>query len=162
MESVALRARPARPANGVEVEQARLGRARQEAPLRFDVPTGNDLRLIGRGPALFAEDQRVLEAFAAAAQTAYDGRRLSAKAREAASSRSADRQRTALLAGVGHDLRTPLAGIKASVEHAQAERRRVVRRASETSCWRRSRSPRTGSTRSSPTCSTRAGSRRAR
>ena len=44
-----------------------LGPPGEEAPLRFDLPIGRDLRLVGRGPALFAEDQRVLQAFAAAA-----------------------------------------------------------------------------------------------
>ena len=39
--------------------RAGLGRG-EEAPLRFDVPIGTELRLIGRGPALFAEDHRVL------------------------------------------------------------------------------------------------------
>ncbi len=63
--------------------------------------------MVGRGPALFAEDQRILEAFAAAAQTAYEGRQLSGKAKEAETLETVDRQRTALLAGVGHDLRTP-------------------------------------------------------
>ena len=69
----------------------------------------------GAGPALFAEDQRVLEAFAAAARTAYEGRRLSGEAEEARTLATVDEQRRALLAAVGHDLRTPLAGIKASV-----------------------------------------------
>jgi two-component system sensor histidine kinase KdpD len=85
-----------------------------EAPLRFDVPAGH-VRLIGRGPALFAEDQRVLNAFAAAADTAYTAQPLSERAREASALAAIVRQRTALLAAVGHDLRTPLAGIKASV-----------------------------------------------
>ncbi len=57
----------------------------------------------------------MLQAFAAAAQTAYEGHRLSERAGEARELAAADRQRTALLAAVGHDLRTPLAGIKASV-----------------------------------------------
>jgi K+-sensing histidine kinase KdpD len=82
--------------------------------VRFDVPINPDLRLIGRGPALFAEDQRVLQAFAAAAQTAFEGRRLTEQAKQARSLETVDRQRTALLAAVGHDLRTPLAAIKAS------------------------------------------------
>ena len=83
--------------------------------MRFDVPIGRELRLIGRGPAQFAEDQRVLRAFAAASETAFEARRLTEQARQARELAAVDRQRTALLAAVGHDLRTPLAGIKAAV-----------------------------------------------
>jgi two-component system, OmpR family, sensor histidine kinase KdpD len=115
MESVALRARDHPSGAWVDVERVGWAPAGQEETLRFDVPIGHELRLVGRGPALFAEDQRVLGVFAAAAQSAYEARRLSARAREAGELATVDQQRTALLAAVGHDLRTPLAGIKASV-----------------------------------------------
>ena len=115
MESVTLKVRDPVAGEWVDVEAAGWAPRGEEAALRFDVPVDLDVRLIGRGPALFAQDQRVLLAFAGAAHTAWAGRRLSQQAREAHGLENVDRQRTALLAAVGHDLRTPLAGIKASV-----------------------------------------------
>jgi K+-sensing histidine kinase KdpD len=79
------------------------------------VPAGTDLALRVRGPELFAADRRVLASFAGAAADALLARRLAERAAEAARLEAADRMRTTLLAGVGHDLRTPLAGVKAAV-----------------------------------------------
>lgn len=79
------------------------------------VPAGPNLSLAVRGPELFAEDRRMLGRFAEAAATALEGRRLADRASAATELEAADRIRTALLASVGHDLRTPLAGLKAAV-----------------------------------------------
>lgn len=114
MESVTLKARRRGTGEWVDAEHVGWAPPGQEAPLRFDVAVGTDVRMVGRGPALFAEDQRVLEAFAAAAHTAYEGGVLSGEAEQARTLATIDRQRTSLLAAVGHDLRTPLAGIKAA------------------------------------------------
>jgi two-component system, OmpR family, sensor histidine kinase KdpD len=115
MESVALMTRTRGTSQWHEAEHAGWAPPGDEAPLRFDVPVGTDVRLVGRGPALFAKDERVLRAFAAAANSAWQGQRLSGKAEQAEALATVDKQRTAILAAVGHDLRTPLAGIKAAV-----------------------------------------------
>jgi two-component system, OmpR family, sensor histidine kinase KdpD len=115
MESVVLKARQRGTGEWIDVEHVGWAPGGEEAPFRFDVPVGAHIRMVGRGPALFAEDQRVLEAFASAARTAYEGGLLSGEAEEARVLATIDQQRTSLLAAVGHDLRTPIAGIKAGV-----------------------------------------------
>ena len=77
-------------------------------------PLGDDLVLVLRGSGLAAEDLRVLNAFVAQLAAAIDRRRVGAQAARAQSLAEADELRTALLQAVSHDLRTPLAGIKAS------------------------------------------------
>jgi K+-sensing histidine kinase KdpD len=72
---------------------------------------GPGLRLVAEGPELFAEDRGLLSRLATAAARAWDTQQLAGEARGLA---EVDRLRTALLAAVGHDLRTPLAGIKAA------------------------------------------------
>jgi K+-sensing histidine kinase KdpD len=80
-----------------------------------DVPVGDDLALVLRGRALPAEDRRVLAAFGAQAAVALQQQRLAEAAAEAEPLAEADRTRTALLAAVSHDLRSPLASAKAAV-----------------------------------------------
>ncbi|MEU8517283.1 sensor histidine kinase KdpD [Kitasatospora sp. NPDC048722] len=80
-----------------------------------DVPVGESLALVLRGRVLPAADRRLLGAFAAQAAVVLERRRLAREAAAARREAEGNRIRTALLAAVSHDLRTPLAGIKASV-----------------------------------------------
>ncbi|MGW3287292.1 ATP-binding protein [Streptomyces sp. NPDC001002] len=80
-----------------------------------DVPVGDHMALALTGRVLPAEDRRVLAAFAAQAAVVLDRRRLQEQADRARTLAEGNRIRTALLAAVSHDLRTPLAGIKAAV-----------------------------------------------
>ncbi len=79
------------------------------------------LSLALRGPALPAADRRVLGAFAAYAAVALEQQRLAAEAEAARPIAEADRMRTALLAAVSHDLRTPLASAKAAVTSLRSD-----------------------------------------
>src|SRR4030095_12942297 len=67
-----------------------------------------------RGSDLAAEDQRILTAFVAQLAAAIDRRQMSAQAAQGTALAEANELRSALLQAVSHDLRTPLAGIKAS------------------------------------------------
>ncbi|MFE9609883.1 ATP-binding protein [Streptomyces sp. NPDC006012] len=80
-----------------------------------DMPVGDHMALALTGRVLPAEDRRVLAAFAAQAAVVLDRRRLREEALQARALAEGNRIRTALLAAVSHDLRTPLAGIKAAV-----------------------------------------------
>ncbi len=79
------------------------------------VEAGDDAILVLRGRSLPASDQRVLAAFAAQATAALERRRLARSAAHATNLAAADKLRTALLAAVSHDLRTPLSAAKAAI-----------------------------------------------
>ena len=78
------------------------------------LPLTDDDVLALQGPGLSAEDRDILAAFAAQLATALESDRLHAEAAEADSLARANQLRSALLAAVSHDLRTPLASIKAA------------------------------------------------
>ncbi|MFI7641536.1 potassium-transporting ATPase subunit KdpA [Nonomuraea sp. NPDC049400] len=86
-----------------------------------DVQISDRLVLAARGRLLDASDRRVLEAFAAEAAVALRQERLQEEAEQAKPLAEADRMRTALLAAVSHDLRTPLSAAKASVESLRSK-----------------------------------------
>ena len=71
--------------------------------------------LVLDGPSLHSDDLQVLHAFVAQLGAALEQRDLRAEAQVAAAAAEGDRLRTAILRAVSHDLRTPLASIKASV-----------------------------------------------
>ncbi|QES58070.1 histidine kinase [Streptomyces venezuelae] len=86
-----------------------------------DLPIGDTMALALTGRVLPAEDRRVLGAFAAQAAVVLDRQRLVDEAEKSRELAEANRIRTALLAAVSHDLRTPLAGIKASVSSLRSD-----------------------------------------
>jgi two-component system, OmpR family, sensor histidine kinase KdpD len=77
------------------------------------VPVGPDAILALRGRILPVADQRVLTAFAAHTAVALERDQLTQQAAQAKPAIAADRMRTALLAAISHDLRTPLAAATA-------------------------------------------------
>ncbi|MYS25217.1 two-component system, OmpR family, sensor histidine kinase KdpD [Streptomyces sp. DvalAA-14] len=86
-----------------------------------EVPVNERLALALTGRMLPASDRRVLSAFAAQAAVALDRERLADEAGRSRELAEGNRIRTALLAAVSHDLRTPLAGIKASVSSLRSD-----------------------------------------
>jgi signal transduction histidine kinase len=94
-----------------------LGPGQAPAPLtasRTSVRAGADLALVVEGQRQ-PITPRLLDGFAAQAAAALDRDRLRTQAAQAEALAEGNRMRTALLAAVSHDLRTPLASIKASV-----------------------------------------------
>ncbi|WP_351230905.1 sensor histidine kinase KdpD [Streptomyces sp. NPDC002133] len=86
-----------------------------------DMPVGDHLALALTGRVLPAEDRRVLGAFAAQAVVVLDRQRLVGEAEEARKLAEGNKIRTSLLAAVSHDLRTPLAAIKAAVSSLRSD-----------------------------------------
>ncbi|MFC5065609.1 sensor histidine kinase [Actinomycetospora atypica] len=80
-----------------------------------DVEIDEGSHLVGAGRTLTAAENRLFAAVAGPALLALRNRRISAQAVDATRRAEAGGLRTALLSAVGHDLRTPLAAIKAAV-----------------------------------------------
>lgn len=114
MDAVALVRAPRHPSTGATSGRrtviAAVGDPVGEPSLR--VSASSELELVLHGPELFAEDRSVLTRLAAAAARAWETQHLTRLADRLA---EADQVRSALLAAVGHDLRTPLAALKAAV-----------------------------------------------
>lgn len=87
------------------------------APAQADtvctVPSG-PYALLLRGPVVTGRDRRVLTAVASQAAAVVERRQLAEEASNAKALSETDRLRRALLSAVSHDLRTPLAAVKAA------------------------------------------------
>ncbi|MGW8377234.1 sensor histidine kinase KdpD [Streptomyces sp. ODS28] len=124
MDAVALLERSGEPGDwtcvGSSGEIPEAGETRPDTG-DVDMPIGDDVTLVLYGRALPAEDRRVLAAFAAQAVAVLDRQRLEGQAEQARELAEGNRIRTALLAAVSHDLRTPLSAIKASVSSLRSD-----------------------------------------
>jgi two-component system, OmpR family, sensor histidine kinase KdpD len=78
-------------------------------------PVDDLTELVLCGPVIEADQERLVSAFASHASAILNREDLIRQARAASTLAKDSRTRTALLAGVSHDLRTPLASIKAAV-----------------------------------------------
>ncbi len=103
-------------ASGAWSVAASAGRTQDQNldPATLVLPLTDHEVLALHGPTLAAEDREILGAFAAQLSTVLESARLQVEAAEADSLARANQLRTALLDAVSHDLRTPLASIKAA------------------------------------------------
>jgi K+-sensing histidine kinase KdpD len=90
---------------------ASVGTVTQSRPV-LSAPAGEGLRLVAWGPEVFGQDAAALRRMAGVTARTLEAQRLAAEAARVDDLTRIDRVRSALLAAVGHDLRTPLAGIK--------------------------------------------------
>ncbi|MFZ0325333.1 MAG: DUF4118 domain-containing protein [Actinomycetes bacterium] len=104
---------------GGEVTVERTGPDDPSEPTT-SVPAEGSLVLRVWGGSRMALDPETLRLMAAAAGRAWESERLSREAQKARELTAVDELRSALLAAVGHELRTPLAGITASVTSLRA------------------------------------------
>ncbi|WP_026531084.1 sensor histidine kinase [Haematomicrobium sanguinis] len=84
-------------------------------PSRKVLALDDDYELVAEGPPISAADQKILAAFGGRIVAVLHQEELAAERVRSEELAAANAARTALLAAVSHDLRTPLAGIKASV-----------------------------------------------
>lgn len=106
---------------GWQVEAAAGAPVPAEPGQREALELSEGAQLVIEGPSLAADDRRVLHAFVGQVDSALERRRLQAEAASASVLAEADSLRTAILRAVSHDLRTPLASIKAAATSLQQQ-----------------------------------------
>jgi two-component system sensor histidine kinase KdpD len=102
--------------DGLEQVLATSGASGDLGATVLDVAVAGGYRLVGTGQARMAEDPAFVESLASAAVRSYESGRMESEQRRAEQLAEVDKARTALLASVGHDLRTPLSGLRLAVD----------------------------------------------
>jgi two-component system sensor histidine kinase KdpD len=99
----------------IDAAEGRTGEERPAAPGEplATLSVTDELHLVLRGRTLDSEQARIANVVAAQVEAVLERDQLRAEARAVRAERERTAIRTALLAAVSHDLRTPLAGIKA-------------------------------------------------
>jgi K+-sensing histidine kinase KdpD len=107
--------------DGPDAQPAVVAGPEPIGPPSVSLSAADGLHLVAFGHTLLAEDRRLVGAMAAAAALAWRREELALEADRAQQLAETDRVRSALLATVSHDLRTPIAGIKAAVSGLREE-----------------------------------------
>jgi two-component system sensor histidine kinase KdpD len=105
----------AEPDGSVAVEASYGEAPSSVATADADIAVTSEVTLVFRGRPLDAADRTLLTAYAAHFTVMRERQRALLESRHAAELADANRTRTALLAAVSHDLRSPLSAIKAAV-----------------------------------------------
>jgi len=111
---------PPGPAQWRVVDSSGVPSPTRPAEADVTVPAGEELVLCLSGRTLASGDRRMLHAFATQARGMLERDRLARAAAQTARLEASERLRDALLAALGHDLRTPLASARAAVNSLQA------------------------------------------
>jgi two-component system sensor histidine kinase KdpD len=99
----------------VLLRSARDGAGSRPAAV-IDVEVAPGFHVVGRGAEIMGVNREFADTLATAVVRAWESQELAAEQERSARLAEIDRARATLLASVGHDLRTPLAGIRVSAD----------------------------------------------
>ncbi|HYN57875.1 MAG TPA: DUF4118 domain-containing protein [Motilibacterales bacterium] len=100
----------------VLLRSARAGAGSPPGAAVIDVEVAPGFRVVGHGTEILGMNREFADTLATAVVRAWESQELAAEQERSARLAEIDRARATLLASVGHDLRTPLAGIRVSAD----------------------------------------------